>query len=187
MTPTLSNFIVYLGIKKECTLPLHPGTFYYHMADYDVEKAYETVLQGDGSDYAGIAFRLSFDRTTIYTGRPARYHRGQYWKSRKRTMRERAISLLEERAVPGLSRYIEYKDAATPQTLERYTRNYHGASYGWAGTPSQIILPDLRRPSTLQNVYLVGHWTTFGVGVSGVAYVGFETANSLIKRYNRGI
>ena len=185
MIPTTSNFIVYLGIRKDFAPSLNPGTFYYFAADYDVEKAYSTIIRGHEYAYSGFALRLAFDKSTIYTGRPARYHRMPYWTVNKHRMMEQVVSRLEERAIPGLSKNIEYKDAASPDTLRRYTLNYHGASYGWAGIPSQIICTDFRQPSMLKNLYFVGHWTTFGVGVSGVAYVGFETANTLIKRYNR--
>ncbi len=186
MIPTVSNFIVYLGLKRDFQSSLNQGTFYYHAADYDVEQAYETVTRGNENAYSGLALRLSFDGSTLYTGRPASYRPKDYWIQNKNKTMEEIISRLDERVIPGLLRHIEYKDAATPYTLERYTLNYHGASYGWAGTPAQTIRPELRKPPRLRNLYHVGHWTTFGVGVSGVAYVGFDTANSLIKRYTVG-
>jgi phytoene dehydrogenase-like protein len=185
MIPTMSNYILYLGMSAGFDPPLNPGTFYYYLNDYDVESAYEAIYRGDHSDYNGFAIRISPDRSTIYTGMPANYKSPQYWKRHKYEMLERFISKVEETAIPGLSQYIMYKDAATPSTLRRYTLNYHGASYGWAGTPSQIILSSFRKPSFIRNLYLVGHWTTFGVGISGVAYVGYDTAISIVKRANR--
>lgn len=184
MVPTVSNFIVYLGLAQDCPLSLVPGTFYYYFGDYDVEGAYQAIVRGDHDAYSGFAIRVAFDRSTIYAGRPEVYRRPSYWRARKQQMLERIVAYADRRAIPGLSRYILCKEAATPHTLQRYTLNYHGAAYGWAGIPSQIIRSDFRKPSALANLYCTGHWTTFGVGVSGVAYTGFETANSVLKKYN---
>ena len=182
MTPTMSNFIVYLGMSAGFDPPLNPGTFYYYLNDYNVEGAYHAIYKGDHNDYNGFAIRISPDKSTIYTGMPANYKSPQYWKLNKYDMLERFISKIEETAIPKLSQNIMYKDAATPHTLNRYTLNYHGASYGWAGTPTQIILSSFRKPPFIRNLYFVGHWTTFGVGISGVAYVGYDTALNITKR-----
>jgi len=163
----------------------HPGTFYYYLNDYNVEGAYNAINKGDHSAYNGFAFRISPDKSTIYTGMPANFRNPQYWKRNKHKILERFISKIEEMAMPHLSQNIVYKDAATPHTLNRYTLNYHGASYGWAGTPSQIILSSFRKPPFIRNLYLVGHWTTFGVGISGVAYLGYDTALAITRRDKR--
>jgi len=185
MTPTMSNYILYLGMSAGFDPPLNPGTFYYYLNDYNVESAYQAISKGNHSEYHGFALRISPDKSTIYTGMPANYKSPLYWKRNKYKILERFISKIEEMAIPRLSQNILYKDAATPHTLGRYTLNYHGASYGWAGTPSQIILSCFRKPPFIRNLYLVGHWTTFGVGISGVAYVGFDTALTIAKRANK--
>ena len=182
MVPSMSNFILYLGLRAGFDPPLNPGTFYYYLNDYDVESAYNAICKGDHRDYNGFAIRISSDRSTIYTGMPSNYRTPQYWKSNKQRMLESFISKIEKIAIPHLSQNIDYKDAATPHTLNRYTLNYQGASYGWASTPSQIILSGFKKPSFIRDLYLVGHWTTFGVGISGVAYLGYDTAISIAKR-----
>ena len=41
------------------------------------------------------------------------------------------------RLIPGLKEYIEYKDAATPLTYERFTHNTDGASSAWSWKPKK--------------------------------------------------
>jgi len=41
------------------------------------------------------------------------------------------------RLIPGLKDCIEYKDAATPLTYERYTHNTDGASSAWSWNPKK--------------------------------------------------
>ena len=92
------------------------------------------------------------------------------------------IQKTETKAIPELSKHILFKDAATPLTLHRYTLNFKGATFGWASTPQQLAIPDLRKPSFLQGLYLTGHWTTQGLGIPGVVYVGYDTARMLLKK-----
>ena len=93
------------------------------------------------------------------------------------------IKRIENYLIPNLSKNIIFKEAATPYTLYKYTSNYRGSSFGWAGTLSQLALSDFRKPHFPHGLYLTGHWTTFGVGISGVTYVGHETANMLQKKH----
>lgn len=43
------------------------------------------------------------------------------------------------RLIPGLKDHIEYKDAATPLTYERFTQNTDGASTAWSMNPHKAF------------------------------------------------
>ena len=88
---------------------------------------------------------------------------------------------IEKNTIPNLSDHIVYKEAATPYTMYRYTLNYKGAAYGWAGTLSQFADSDFKKPSFIQGLFLTGHWTTYAQGIPGVAYQGYDTAKFLLK------
>jgi phytoene dehydrogenase-like protein len=183
MKPSLSNIILYLGLDKSFSLSgMKPGTFVFFFSHYDVEKAYRAVKRADFKGYGGHAFRISHDYSSVYAGMPAPYKSRSFWNNYKKEFLESFIEKLENYSIPGLKKYIRFKNVASPYTMHRYTLNYKGASYGWSGLPSQIIVPGLRRPSFLDSFYLVGHWTTLGVGVSGVAYVGYDTAKIILKK-----
>jgi len=64
--------------------------------------------------------------------------------------------------------------------MERYTRNTHGALYGWELSP-RCIGPG--RPATrtpLAGLHLVGHWTQPGGGVTGVVTSGVQAAREIL-------
>ena len=182
MMPSLSNFIIYLGMDGDFRPSLNPGTAFHFFSHYDVEKAYHAVEKGDFAGYGGYAFRVAHDYSTIYAGMPAPFNSGPYWAQNKQPTLERLVESIEQNSMHNFKKHIVYKDAATPQTMYRYTSNYQGAAYGWAGIPSQIIIPDFHKPSFIKGLYLVGHWTTLGVGISGVAYVGYDTARTIAGR-----
>ena len=182
MQPSTSSFIIYLGMDRTFESSLTPGTVYLHFDHHDAEKAFQTVNSRELGDGSWYAVRTSLDRTTVYIEMLTPFQSADYWKRNKEKILETFIAKLERETMPNLSHHILFRDAATPHTLFRYTSNYRGASYGWAGIPSQTIVPGFRKPPFVQNLYLAGHWTTLAVGISGVAYVGFDTATMIMKR-----
>jgi phytoene dehydrogenase-like protein len=66
------------------------------------------------------------------------WHKGD--REKYRALKEKVKAELIKRAealVPGLRSRIEYEDAATPLTYERYTRNTDGATSAWSWDPNK--------------------------------------------------
>jgi prolycopene isomerase len=182
MLPSLSNFIVYVGLDDQLAHSYPPGVFLFFLDHYDLEKIYVAARDNNQETYDAFTVRIGHDGATMNAIVMASYETDEYWKHNKLKMQDALLSRLEAGSFPGLSQHVRYKDSATPHTLCRYTANYQGASFGWAGTPSQFAVPHLRKPSFIQGLYLVGHWTTLGVGISGSAYVGQDTAKILLRK-----
>ncbi len=182
MIPSISNYIVYLGMDKDFKPKINPGTAIFYINHYDLQKAYSSIQKGDIDIYDGYSLRVSSDKSTVNVIIPMPYKNKKYWKHNKYRLLEKVIKKIEETLLPGLSNYIVYKEAATPHTLFRYTLNFRGASYGWASIPEQFADPDLLKPNFIKGLFLVGHWTTFGVGISGVSYVGQYISTMLLKK-----
>jgi len=182
MIPSMSNFILYLGMDKYFNPLQNPGTIFYFSQHYYLKKMYQAAQKGNIGDYSGHAVRISHDKSTLNAYMLAPYKNKKYWLNNKYKFSESFIEIIEKNSIPDLSKHIVYKEAATPHTLHRYTLNYKGASYGWAGTPAQFAVPGFRKPSFVQNLYLTGHWTTLGVGISGAAYVGYDTAQIILRK-----
>ncbi len=180
MTPSMSNFIVYLGLDEAFTPPCTPGTFFFFSEHYDIEKMFHDMRTRDQGSFSGIALRIGRDASTLTALILAPFKNAAFWKENKAAWREAFIDVIEKRAVPGLSKHIVCRDAATPQTLFRYTLNYEGASLGWAAMPEQLAVPSMRKPLFIGGLYLAGHWTTLGLGISGTAYVGYGTAKMIL-------
>jgi prolycopene isomerase len=81
-----------------------------------------------------------------------------------------------EQRLPGLRDSLRFAEAATPRTMERYTRNEDGAIYGFDLTPAQVGPGRLDNQTPLPGLYLAGHWTRPGGGVAGVVRSGMRTA-----------
>ena len=182
MTPSLSIFVLYLGINKYLANLPEPGTNVWFLSRYDLDKVYNLAKNCDFNTISRYMIRVSPDQKTILAFLNAPFKNKRYWDINKTKLLDSFINKIEKEAIPGLSKHIAYKDAATPYTLYRYTLNYKGASYGWACVPSQFGDPDFKKPSFLQNLYLTGHWSTQGLGIPGVTYLGYDTAKAIVRK-----
>lgn len=184
MIPSLSGFILYLGMNNKFNKNylLKAGVNSWVLSYYNLETAFRAASKGDFNNVGGYVVHVSPDKKTVFAFMNAPYKNKRYWDSNKKNLMELFIARIESDIIPELSKYIIYKDAATPCTLQRYTLNYKGAAFGWAGTPSQLADHDLKKPSFLKNLYLTGHWTTHGLGIPGVVYVGYDVASSILRR-----
>lgn len=182
MIPSVSNFILYLGIDKKIKTILEPGITYSFYPNYNIEKAFDSIKECDIIKYGGFMLRIAFDKSTIIAITPVPFRNKSFWITEKNNFGNKFISQIKNTLIPDLSNYLIYIDSATPYTLYRYTLNYKGASFGWASIPSQIAMHDIRRISNINNFFLIGHWSTLGIGISGTAYTGYEVAKFILKK-----
>lgn len=82
-----------------------------------------------------------------------------------KALKERVRSSLIERAeaiVPGLRSAIEYEDAATPLTYERYTKNTDGATSAWSWNPRKTFyegrLAGIKVVTPVRNLLIGSCW-----------------------------
>jgi phytoene desaturase len=97
------------------------------------------------------------------------------WQASKPRLQDALLARAEQR-LPGLLDSLRFAEAATPRTLERYTRNTDGAIYGFDVTPKQVGPGRLDNQTPLPGLLLAGHWTRPGGGVVGVVRSGLRTA-----------
>lgn len=183
MQPSISNFICYLILDSYFdTLPMI-GTTYCFFSHYDLNKAYKMIKWASIEKYGGYMFYIYRERPAILAIVPTPFKNELFWKKNKLNYQHSFIKYIENSFIPDLSQHISYSEAATPFTLYRYTLNYKGASFGWACTISQFALSDFQKPSFLKNLYLCSHWSTQALGISGVTYLGYDTARLILKRF----
>ncbi|MGE5677445.1 MAG: phytoene desaturase family protein, partial [Pseudomonadota bacterium] len=81
-----------------------------------------------------------------------------------RRLKENAMNTVISRAaevIPGLLDSIEYKDAATPLTYERFTHNTDGASCAWSWNPRKAFFKDaigVTVKTPVRNLYIGSCW-----------------------------
>ncbi|VAX29629.1 hypothetical protein MNBD_NITROSPIRAE03-859 [hydrothermal vent metagenome] len=180
MTPSTSTFILYLGIDKPFEGLPRPGTNIWYLPYYDLEGIYNSTNLCNFSEAGGYMLRVSPNQKTMLAFFHAPFKTSEFWRLNKKRLAQDFLTRIEQ-LIPDLKKHIVYLDAASPQTLYKYTLNYKGADYGWAPLLSQLFDPDLRPNSLLRGFYLTGHWTAQTHGIPGVAYLGYNTAKLILK------
>lgn len=185
-----SIFEVYLGVDLD---PRTVGMTDFELdvfETFDLDKGFDIIYKGELPPFLCplvVATPTLLDPSIAPEGKHivnlltyAPYHlKGKNWKEEKLRIAEELISKAE-RLIPGLSQHIIAKDSATPLTMERYTLNTDGSIVGWANTPGGFWNKPPRE-SPIQNLYLTGHWTRPGGGVSSVLLSGMKVAQSVLK------
>ncbi len=185
MKPSLSFLIAYLGVDGHFSELSLPGVSFWVMPHYDVEDMYSSTMKnGSIGNSTPYMIHVPPDQKSLEALMIAPFKYDKYWSNNKNYFLENFIKKIEA-VFPHLSKHIVYKEVATPHTLYRYTLNFQGAGYGWARTPAQSFIAGLTQVTPIENLYLSGHWTTQTQGISGVAYIGHETAKLILKKEKR--
>lgn len=180
-TPSISTFILYIGIDKRFEELTTPGANIWYLPSYDSDDMFDHITHCDFENFSGgYMFRVSPDGKTILAFLAASYKSEAFWRQNKNIIAANFLSRIESH-IPNLKKHIVYCDAATPHTLYRYTLNYHGANYGWAPLQSQLFEPAFRQKTFIKGLYVTGHWTAQTHGIPGVAYLGYSTARLIMK------
>jgi prolycopene isomerase len=106
----------------------------------------------------------------------------KFWKENTEKITETIIDKVD-RIVPGLRSNISFREVATPLTYYKFTFNRDGAACGWAPTPMQVANPIFRHHTPIERLFLTGHWTLIGFGVSRVALSGYNTSTLIMASY----
>jgi phytoene desaturase len=200
MEPSISFFQVWLGIDKH---PKEEGineselTYY---CSYNNDQVYDKLFQGGFKEAYICALPSLLDATLAPSGHhiinilyPASYEferkwkiidgkRGDDYRSLKEKVKNKIIGTVES-IMPWISEHTIITEAATPITLERYTRNYKGAAYGWAHSLDQSGINRLQPNTPIKGLYLAGNWTVPGVSTAIAAVSGIRTAELIGHRH----
>lgn len=86
------------------------------------------------------------------------------------------------RLIPGLKECIEYKDAATPLTYERFTHNTDGASSAWSWNPKKKFYKNtmsVNIETPVKNLYIGSCWAMQIGGVPGALAAAYQCAKKI--------
>jgi phytoene dehydrogenase-like protein len=203
---SLSSFQVFLGLKKDLIgeVGLKDSEIFYETG-YDAEEGYRQALNAE-VEKGGYGLTLydnlykgaspegknTLSIITLQGYEPWKKFEADYFAGKKdayRAEKERMADILikkiEETLLPGLSKAIEVKEAATPLTNIRYTSNYRGAIYGWDQTVDNSEPRRLPHRTPIRNLYLAGAWTRPGHGYSAVIPSGLQCFGEIMQEWNR--
>ena len=82
--------------------------------------------------------------------------------------------------LPGIDEHIVVKSSATAMTSFRFTNNWQGAMLGWEMSPEQLGAGAAAATHAGQNLYLIGHWTQPGGGITPVIVSAQRVAGMIL-------
>ena len=190
-----SAFVIYLGLNKKISInPKHYTTWRFFT--YDIEKCYGSGLnltETNEPSYILCTFSSLNDSTLAPKNKSAirvliwaNFKSKSDCHSNKHNICDKMMEKVEL-IIPNINECVEVKEVATPRTFYRFTLNKNGAIYGWSAETNQIDKNVFPSKTTIDNLYLTGHWVTKGVGQSSVSLValcGRNTAKSIIRKRN---
>jgi len=178
-----SSCQVYLGIRKGETLP-HIGDLVF-TSDEPVFSSEKLVDLHTTSRTFSMYYpdtRPGSDRYTVVVSINAKYEDwnsltpDRYAAEKQRLIDESIASL--ERFIPGVRAKIDWMEAATPRTIEYYTRHWAGTSFG---TKFEGLKVSMDLPLQLPGLYHAGSVGIIMSGWLGTINYGVIVANQIDK------
>lgn len=178
-----SSCQVYLGIRKGESLP-HIGDLVFTS---DEPKFTSEALVGLHTTSRTFSLyypdtRPGTDRYTVVVSINAKYQdwaaltEADYKRHKERLIEESIASL--ERFIPDIRGKIEWQEAATPRTVEYYTKHWHGTSFG---TKFEGLKISMDLPTQLPGLYHAGSVGIIMSGWLGTINYGVIVANQIDK------
>ena len=110
--------------------------------------------------------------------------RKQAYREQKERITEELIDQAEKMVIPGLRSMIEVKDAATPLTNIRYTKNPEGAIYGYEQSIDNSYMNRIKNTTPFTGLYLASAWGGDGGGYHPCLQAGLKAYRALIKDWS---
>ncbi len=136
-----------------------------------------TLFEPDLAPPGGQIVILQKVLDPVMFGEPA----SQDYAGHKQEVEDYLLALLES-VVPGSIERVRARSSATARTSERFTLNRGGAMLGWEMSPEQVgrIRPPTESP--VAGLFLVGHWTRPGGGITPVIASAIEVAAQVTRK-----
>lgn len=197
---TISNFVIYLGIKKPISSFGFNGEHVYIYPDYNIDKTYKSLSNNDyylnspvivATNSANDLSFTSKDKGVLVVHTSLKYdyfsevkENKQLYKEKKDEITKNILKILFK-TYPGIEEYVDYIDSATPLTFQRYTLNKEGAIMGWQETKEYPLSPFQTNQTKINGLYLTGHWTHPGAGIPTSFLSAIELRHLLINQMNK--
>jgi len=185
MKPSFSYYISYLGIEGSLDDEL-PCTNNEIFSDYDLLVEYDALsknqLLSNPSFYLLAPSLVNPDHageglSTLCLSLKVPFAYSRTWGDDVRKDLSRRLLEKASGIIPNLRDRIVVMADSTPMTIERMTNNRWGSAYGWAQYPRQAGIYRLNRATPIEDLYLTGHWTSPGGGISAVVASGEITSD----------
>lgn len=171
-----------------------------HVFNIDFKPGYDTYDPDDAEYFSKTAFYLFSQsmlnpelapegKSSLMLQSRAPYHWMNNWgggdKETYKQLKEKAMNTIISRAselIPGLKECIDYKDAATPLTYERFTQNTDGASSAWSWNPKKGFFKSslsVNVKTPVRNLYIGSCWAMQIGGVPGALAAAYKCVKEI--------
>lgn len=198
--PSISSFIVWLGLNRELRgkikgCGIHVASGRGAEADYlsclkgEVEKVsfsvsiYDNIFEGYSKPGTSSLMLLCLSGYEPWRRFDKDYRDGNKadYEREKARWTDILIRRAEKEVIPGLSSMIEVKDASTPLTNWKYTRNPEGAIYGFEQSMDNAFMNRIDNRTPVKGLYLASAWGNPGGGFAGVLRAGEQTFEKIME------
>jgi all-trans-retinol 13,14-reductase len=178
-----SSCQVYLGIRKGESIP-HIGDLVFTSANPNFSSAELTDFRTTSRTFSVYYpdTRPGSDRYTVVVSLNGKYGDWQtlseedYEREKQRLIEESLVAL--EKFIPGVRARIDWTEAATPRTIERYTTHSNGTSFG---TKFEGLKVSMDLPDKLPGLYHAGSVGIIMSGWLGTINYGVIVSNRIDK------
>jgi phytoene dehydrogenase-like protein len=181
-----SSCQVYMGIKKGETIPnIGDLVFTSRAPEYTINEltSIHTSSHTFSVYYPETRPHLASDRYTVVASLNARWDEWEQltdeeYEAEKARMCEECVSSLET-FIPGVRDKIDHIEAATPRTVNYYTKSMQGTSFG---TKFEGLKVSMELSEKIEGLYHAGSVGIIMSGWLGTMNYGVITANKIDKR-----
>ncbi|MBI3895871.1 MAG: NAD(P)/FAD-dependent oxidoreductase [Acidobacteria bacterium] len=179
LRPSYPCFLIHIGLRGMDPEKLAEAEGYY-WSSYEAEDAIRNVFK--------IFIPTRFDPDVAPSGcqilivqklSPVRLEEITDWAAHKEAVENRILERLRE-ILPGIEDHIVVKLSASAMTSYQFTNNWQGAMLGWEMSPGQLGSARLPNATPIENLYLVGHWTQPGGGITPVIISAQRVAQMIL-------
>jgi phytoene dehydrogenase-like protein len=185
LKPTYPCFLVHIGLRDYDPAMLEKAEGYY-WSTYEPDDAIKNVFK--------IFVPTRFDPSVAPAGcqilivqklTPVRLEEITDAAAHKTSVENQVMTKLRE-LLPDIEQHIVVKLAASAYTSFHYTNNWQGAMLGWEMSPGQLGSARLPNGTPVENLFLTGHWTQPGGGITPVIVSAQRVAKQILKSGNSG-
>ena len=180
LTPTYPCYLMHFGLRGMDPKVLEAAEG-YHWSSYDPGDAIRNVFK--------IFVPTRFDPEMAPPGcqilivqklTPLRLEEVTDWAAHKAEIDRRILERLRQ-VLPGIDDHVVVRLSASAWTSFHYTNNWQGAMLGWEMSPEQLGSARLANATPVENLYLVGHWTQPGGGITPVIISAQRVARAILS------
>ncbi len=178
-----SSCQVYIGIKKGESIDFVGDLYFTSVADrFDSEKLRSRNITSRTYSFYYPTTRPGSDMYAIVASTNANYEdwaslSPEEYRASKQELIQSTVDALEK-YVPGVRDKIDYLEAATPRTFERYTLHPNGTSFG---TKFEGLKISMGLPGQIHGLFHTGSVGIIMSGWLGAANYGVIVANNADK------